>query len=243
MSGAPPARLHLPAHVRQHVFHSAEQSAHALADAVAALLEQGLQQHGQASLVVSGGRSPVAFLADLATRGLAWSGVTVCLADERLVAEDDADRNEGLVRRHLLQGAAAQARLLPLAPAAVQPGKELEAAERTLARMPRPFDAVVLGMGEDGHTASLFPGAPGTAAALDSTRPERVALVSPTTAPHRRVTLTRRALLDAHAVMVLIQGEAKRVTIERAAASEPERQPIAAFLQQALVPVHVFYSP
>jgi len=109
--------------------------------------------------------------------------------------------------------------------------------------MPQPFDAVVLGMGEDGHTASLFPGAPGTAAALDVDRPERVAFVTPASAPHRRISLTLRALLDARAVMILIQGEGKRAAIEWAAQSEPATYPIAAFLKHGKVPVHLYFNP
>jgi 6-phosphogluconolactonase len=234
--------LRLPAGVGQSCFPTAAASARALATAVAQRLAEGLEARGGASLVVSGGRSPAAFLDELALRPLAWSRVTVCLADERLVAPGHADRNEGLVRRHLLQGPAAGARLLPLAGEVIQPGMELAVAERTLAAIERPFDAVVLGMGEDGHTASLFPGAPGTAEALDAAGSAQVALVTPAAAPHPRITLTRRALLDSRAVMILIQGEGKRATIEQAAHSPPGRYPIAAILQQTAVPVHVYYS-
>jgi 6-phosphogluconolactonase len=109
--------------------------------------------------------------------------------------------------------------------------------------MPRPFDAVVLGMGQDGHTASLFPGAPGTAEALDAARPREAALIRPHGAPHSRVSLTLRTLLDTRVVMILIEGESKRAAIERAVDRDPARHPIAAFLQQTTVPVHLYYNP
>lgn len=235
--------LRLPASVRQHLFASAGQTAQALAAQVATCLKDGLQQRGRACLVVSGGSTPVAFLEALSRQPLEWSRVTVSPADERWVPADHADSNERLVRRHLLQGAAAAARFIALVDSAATTQRHLAAVEHALAAMPPPFDAVVLGMGEDGHTASLFPGAPGTAAALDLQRPERVALVTPATAPHRRVSLTLRTLLDARVVMILIQGQGKRAAIERAARSQPAVHPIAAFLRQQDVPVHVYYNP
>jgi 6-phosphogluconolactonase len=235
--------LRLPATVRQRPFATGAQSAQSLAAAVGTVLRESLQLRGRASLVVSGGRTPMPFLDELASQLLDWSHVTVCLADDRWVPAQHPDSNEGLVRRHLLQGAAAAARLIPLVDASATPQAQRAAVERALAAAPRPFDAVVLGMGDDGHTASLFPGAPGTAAALDLRRPEQVALVVPAGAPHRRISLTLRALLDARAVMILIQGDGKRAAIEQAARGDPAQYPIAAFLQQQTVPVYVYYSP
>jgi 6-phosphogluconolactonase len=235
--------LRLPASVRQHLFATAGQTAQALAAQVATCLKDGLQQRGRACLVVSGGSTPVAFLEALSRQPLDWSRVTVSLADERRVPADHADSNERLVRRHLLQGAAAAAHLVALVDPAATAQQQLAAVERALAAMPLPFDAVVLGMGEDGHTASLFPGAPGTAAALDLRRPERVALVTPASAPHQRVSLTLRTLLDARVVMILIHGRGKRAAIEQAAHSEAAVHPIAAFLHQRDVPVHLYYNP
>jgi 6-phosphogluconolactonase len=236
------AALRLPARVQQHVFGTAELSARALAQAVAANLRDGLQRRGRASLIVPGGRTPALFLEQLAAQDLAWPNVIVTPSDDRLVAADHADSNEGTIRRHLLQGAAASATLVSLVNVALDSEEQLSVAERALASMPWPVDAAVLGMGEDGHTASLFPGAAGTADALDVGRPRRVTRVSPASAPHPRISLTLRALLDARAVMILIQGGHKRAAIERAAGSEPAHHPIAAFLQQATVPVHLYYS-
>ena len=238
-----PAALRLPTTVQQHVFATAELTAQALAQAVAAKLRDGLQQRQRASLVVPGGRTPAPFLDRLATQQLPWSDVIVSLSDDRLVPADHPDSNEGTIRRHLLRGAAASAQLIALVNPALDAEEQLATAERALAAMPRPVDAAVLGMGEDGHMASLFPGAAGTAEALDTRRPQRVALVKPAEAPHARISLTLRALLDARVLMILIQGERKRAAIERAAESEPTHHPVAALLQQAVVPVHLFYSP
>jgi 6-phosphogluconolactonase len=233
--------LRLPASVQQHLFGCAADTARALAAAVAANLEDGLRRHGRASLIVPGGRTPIPFLDELAAQELDWSEVSVSLSDDRQVPVDHADSNEGLVRRHLIRRAAASARFTPLVNPALAPEAQLAIAESALATMPRPFDAVVLGMGDDGHTASLFPGAPGIDWALDARRPEQAALVTP--ASYRRISLTVRALLDARAVMILIQGEGKRSAIERAAQSDPAHHPIAAFLLQQAVPVRLYYNP
>jgi len=235
--------LHLPATVHQHLYATSAQTARALAAAVAANLQDGLRRRGRASLIVPGGRTPIAFLEQLAAQSLGWSEVTVSLSDERLVPANHADSNETLVRRHLAKGAAASARFVSLVGPDPSSGAQPAIAERALAAMPRPFDAVVLGMGEDGHTASLFPGAPGTLEALDAARPQQAALIRPDSAPHARVSLTMRALLDTRVVMILIEGESKRAAIERAAVGDPAQHPIAAFLQQTAVPVHLHYNP
>ena len=234
--------LRLPASVQQRLFASGAQTAAALAAAVAAKLHDGLRQRRRASLIVPGGRTPIAFLEQLATQPLGWSYVSVSVSDERLVPADHADSNEGLVRRHLLQRAAAAARFVPLVTPNAARGMEPAIAERALDAMARPFDAVVVGMGEDGHTASLFPGVPGTLEALDTGRSQQLARVTPDGAPHARVTLTLRALLDTRVVMILIEGESKRAAIERAADLDPALHPIAAFLQQRTVPVQVYFN-
>ena len=129
----------------------------ALANQVAGLLRAAIKERGRASLVVSGGATPVPFFAALSAQALDWQQVTITLADERWVDPADPDSNEQLVRRHLLQNRAAAARFVGLktgAITAVQGEKECGA---RLALVPRPFDALILGMGNDGHTASLFP--------------------------------------------------------------------------------------
>ena len=238
-----PAPLQLPATVRQHLYADGAQTAQALAVMVAEALREGLRERGVAVLFVSGGRTPVAFMEALSQEALDWSKVTVSLADDRWVAADDADSNERLARQHLLRGAAAVARFQPLVDITVTPQQHLAAAEQALALLPHPCDAVVLGMGDDGHTASLFPGAPETAAALDARRPQRLAAVTPPKAPHRRISLTLRALLDTRLLAIQIEGESKRTAIELAARSAPAQHPIAAVLRQDLVPVQLFYNP
>ncbi|TNF62585.1 MAG: 6-phosphogluconolactonase, partial [Burkholderiales bacterium] len=176
----------------------------AIAAHVAGALRTAIAARGRASLAVSGGRSPVPMLESLSAQPLDWARVTVVLVDERVVPRDHEASNTALVARHLLQGPAAAARLLPFfgeVPAQFN-AEVLDAlvqdATARIADLPWPLDVAVLGMGEDGHTASLFAEAPGYARAIVTD--ERLAWVvpeqSPSRAPHARISFTLNALLS-----------------------------------------------
>ena len=215
-----------------------------LAAQVADLLRAGIRERGRASLVVSGGSTPVPFFAALSELALDWEKVTITLADERWVDTSDADSNEHLVRQHLLQNRAVVASFVGLktgAATAVQ--GEKECADR-LALLPRPFDVLILGMGNDGHTASLFPQATrfGEALALDSGL--LCMGITPPVAPHERMTLTLPALLQSRQIILHLVGPGKREVYERALAKGPVAEmPIRAVLGQTATPVTVFWAP
>jgi len=207
--------------------------AEAAARAVAAGLREGLALRARASLVATGGRSPGPVYDQLRATDIDWARVAVTLSDERCVPAEAPESNARLVRERLLVGAAAEARLVPLWPSPDA------AAIAALA----PFDAVMLGMGEDGHVASLIPGDPGLAHGLDPAGPALLAEVpaglgSP---PVARITLTLKALLSSRAIFLLIAGGAKRSVIDRALGGED--LPVRALLAQQDVPVRVFWSP
>ena len=175
-----------------------------IAEEVAGRLSAAVEERGSASLVVSGGRTPEALFQRLSRAEIPWSKVTVTLADERWVPESDPDSNAALVKRTLLQGRAAEARFLPLYGGEETPEAGQAACEQRLEEIERPFDLVLLGMGEDGHTASLFPGAANLQAALD---PEGTGLCLPMRAPgaaQPRMTLTLPALLNSRNRLLLI---------------------------------------
>ena len=183
--------------------------ASALAGELATRLAGAIAARGQASLVVPGGRTPLPVFEQLSEAALDWARVTVTLTDERWVDPQDAASNEGLVRRALLQGPAAAARFVPLKTAAASPLEGAVAASRALEVVERPFDIVVLGMGDDGHTASLFPLSPGIGAALDPAAvPGCVAMTAPV-APVARLSLNLAALTQARQLIVHFTGEAK----------------------------------
>lgn len=216
----------------------------ALAEQVADLLREGIGERGAASLVVSGGSTPVPFFAALSEADLAWEQVVVTLADERWVAPADAASNEGLVRRYLLQGRAAAACFVGLKTgAATALEGETECAVR-LALVPRPFDAMILGMGNDGHTASLFPNAEQLPEALAPYSGKLCLAIIPPAAPHARMTLTLPALLQSRRIILHLVGQEKRKVYEKALAEGPvPEMPIRSVLGQSIVPVTVFWSP
>jgi len=233
--------LALPESVNQHLFTDEHQMATALAGAVADALRGGLAARGAASLAVSGGRSPIPFLRALAEMRLDWSKVYVTLVDERWVTPASPDSNEGLVRRHLLREAAGSACLVPLKSAAPSLARGVVDALGRTAGLPQPFDAVVLGMGEDGHTASLFPGAAGLADALDPAGEQRIVGIHPPLAPHPRLTWTLAALLETRHLLLQAGGASKRAVLEAAAVADPLAMPVAAFLRQRRVPLALYF--
>jgi 6-phosphogluconolactonase len=222
----------------------AETLARELAAQIAKSLAAAIGARGRASLVVSGGQSPLRLFEILRTQTLDWSRVCIALADERWVDPKDAGSNERLVRDHLLKDQAASARFLGLKNAAPTPDLGAVSAWETFARVPRPFDAVVLGMGDDGHTASLFPGSPNLLSALNPAAAAGcVGMWSPV-APHPRLSLNLTALLDSRRVALLITGESKWRTFMAATAPGPEQDmPIRAVLRQSRTPLDVLWSP
>jgi 6-phosphogluconolactonase len=210
---------------------TAEALADAAAHGISARLVEALRTHGRAGLVATGGRSPGPVYDRLQAEGFDWTRVVVTLSDERCVEPDDAASNARLVRERLLKGNAAKAHLLPLWP---------EPEPAALAAI-RPFDAVMLGMGEDGHIASLIPGDPGLDEALTTSDPLRRVPAGLGKPPVARITLTLSALLDARAIFLLVAGEAKRGVIRRAQAGED--LPVARLLSQSNAPVRIFWHP
>lgn len=214
----------------------------AAAAAVEALVAQ-LAPAGPKRLVVTGGSSPGPVYDTLAGMDLAWSRVTVTLSDERFVDAASPQSNERLVRERLLQGRAAAARFIPLKGDGPTPQDDAAAAEPAIQAL-RPFDAVLLGMGEDGHIASLFPNAPELATALDPAAERAVIGVARAgLAPYvPRISLTLAPLLDSRLVVVLTSGEPRRALIERVSADPGFAPPIAALLRQTKTPIRVIWS-
>jgi 6-phosphogluconolactonase len=220
-----------------HEFNSSEESVRAMVRDISAVLRQDLATTGRAGLAVSGGRSPVPLFDALSAAALPWNDVHISLVDERYVAPDHPDSNELLVRTHLLKGKASAAAFTGLVREGEDIGKavaraNLSAGEITLA---------ILGMGGDGHTASLFPGAPQLEQALDTGRTDRYIQVSPPNAPHERISMTLAALLQARHIMLAITGAEKRDIYRQASQKTTPAMPVSYVIAQTGVPLDVYW--
>jgi len=215
--------------------------ADALAQAVSLNIKDGIAARGAASIAVSGGTTPGLFFKALGARtDIAWDKVTVTLVDERWVPETSDRSNARLVKANLLQGPASAAKFVPL----YQGGDTPDAAKASAAQsaVPYPLDAALLGMGNDGHTASFFPGGDNLAAALTGEGP--VVAINAPGAGEPRVTLTLKRLLGAGALYLQIEGEEKAQTLRKAEGEGPiEAMPVRAILREASTPLTIYWCP
>jgi 6-phosphogluconolactonase len=236
----------LPRNVKEYHAKSAADLARGLAAHLANQLRTAINDRDHALLAVSGGKSPIALFEALRQQPLDWAKVSVILVDERCVGHDHADSNTALVRQHLLHGEASRAELMlffedvPEPPDDAALDKLVRHANRRLAQLHWPIDVAVLGMGEDGHTASLFPDAPGLEKALRSSGP--LAWVRPATAPHARLTLTLPALLASRELVLSIAGETKHAVYRQALLEADPALPVSLVLHQHQTPVGVWLT-
>jgi 6-phosphogluconolactonase len=214
----------------RHDFVNREALAQGLALAIARKLSAAITHKGKALIAVSGGTTPVLLFQHLSQQPITWENVVVTLVDERQVPEDSPRSNARLVRGNLLQAAAAAARFVPLY-------KNPEAA-----KLP-PFDAVILGMGTDGHTASFFPGGNTLSRAIDPHTDETLIGISAPDSGEPRLTFTLPSLLSAAYLALHIEGREKQAVLEKALASDDLLQmPVRAVLK-ASTPLSVYWSP
>lgn len=191
---------------------------------IASALATHLQNSARATLVMCGGSTPTQTIALLATHDLDWARITISLTDERCVPADHAERNTGMVR-DLVRGTAARDALV------VQPGHP------DSGKQPRAAISLV-GMGADGHFASLFPDSANLAQGLALDNPQRHIYTTTAASPHARISQTLAALVETDQLLLLAFGEEKRALLEA-----PTGLPVAALLQQTHTPVEVHWAP
>jgi 6-phosphogluconolactonase len=204
-----------------------------LANVIAGQLADFLRREGRASFCVPGGTSPGPVFDTLAGVDIDWSQVAVFLNDERWVPEDSPRSNTRLLRERLLTGKAASAQLVPLYAPAEAPEGHLEALAEDIAPH-LPISVLLLGMGADMHTASLFPGADQLALALAADAPILMAMRAEA-AGEPRVTLTAPVLRGAMNIHILMTGAEKRSALERAATLPAHEAPVRAVLDNAII--------
>ena len=194
-----------------------------IADAIATCLIDAIEKRGSASLVVCGGSSPLEIFSCLQAKKLPWQAVCITLADDRQVPAEDPHSNIRLVSEHLLINNAAAATFIPL--------QELDA-EREM-----PFDVVLLGMGPDGHIASLFPDMLDNADAFSLRAPPQILYTDAKGDPLvPRISMNLTMLTNCHALLLLIKGEQKKALVaevQAEAAAAPQRYPVGMLLAQS----------
>jgi len=240
------ARAHSRMAIVAHRFDTRDALFETLQEVIVADIERALRHGASASLLLSGGSTPAPLYRGLAEARLDWSRVQVALVDERWVAPDDAASNERLLRESLLTGHAARARFTGMKNAAASALAGVETCNLDYARLPLPHTVCLLGMGPDGHTASLFPRAQGLEAAL-AARQHCAAIHAQRSAVTgelvERMTLTPWSILQSERLVLLITGDDKWEVLQQSAASTDALQtPISYFihLQKEL---EVYWAP
>ena len=201
---------------------------------VAKQLRQAIETNGRASIAFSGGSTPKGFFNALSQQTLEWDKVTVTLADDRWVDVEDNDSNDKLIRENLLVNKASAATLFSLKQAGTFDQDYLSALTKQAQEQVLPLDIVVLGMGEDGHTASIFPCSEQVNEGLSTTAEAALIKVIPTTAPYERITFNFNALIGCSHLYLHIVGQSKQDVLNQAIANDNAvEMPIRAFLHNS----------
>ncbi|MDJ0778854.1 MAG: 6-phosphogluconolactonase [Gammaproteobacteria bacterium] len=231
----------------EHRFDDRDAMIEALRQTIAGELDNALAQNAQATLLLSGGSSPAPLYRGLSETPLDWQRVDVALVDERWVDPGDAASNERLLRATLLQNHAAAARFTGMKNNHPSPFSGESECNRAYARLQTPFDLALLGMGPDGHTASLFPGASGLTEALDrqlhcaAIRARRSEVTGEFL---ERMTLTPWSLLQSRRLLLMITGDEKWRVYQQARQNGADIDlPVSLLLDQDRVPVAVYWAP
>jgi len=223
-----------------HTFTSSDALVTNLSSRILNDLQLAIETKGEAFLAVSGGSTPKKLFLALAQSELEWSKVTITLVDERWVGPYHVQSNEKLVREHLIQNKASEAQFIGLKNNFAKATQGVAATAEELKKISS-FDVVVLGMGEDGHTASFFPHAYNLEELLTSN--DLCCATEATAKPKERITLSKNFLLTASSLLLHIEGKKKKTVFERASQSDDiEDMPIVSMMQQTKPTLEVYYA-
>ena len=226
----------------EHFFETREEASVAAAEAIAERLAARLDAQSGASVVVSGGTTPDRCFDLLSEKPLDWRRTQIVLSDERWVPPDDEASNERLVRDALLKGEAVPAKLLSVFSMTTGIQARCDEIDQQIRLGPFPFACSLLGMGEDGHFASLFPDAENLEEGVDVDGEQLCIPVTTAASPHPRVSLTLAALARSDAIVLLMFGDNKLEVYEQAK-RKGSKLPVAHLLKQKKAPVHVYWAP
>ncbi|HSX83851.1 MAG TPA: 6-phosphogluconolactonase [Cellvibrio sp.] len=235
--------------VSERLFDSRAEMIAALQTECESALREAIEDRGEATFMVSGGSTPEPLYRALSNSDLDWESVYVALVDERWVELAHDKSNEAFTVKHLIQNKAAVANLVGMKNSADTAVEGLDDCEIAYQQLAQPFDVTILGMGSDGHTASLFPHAQGLDEALNPESEQLCAAIiakqsEVTGAITERMTLTLAGLLRSKTLVLLITGDEKLAVLRAAqAGTDVKEMPIRAVLQQQKVPVVVYWAP
>ncbi len=232
---------YLPDSVDFYSTNNSESLASDLCQCIGEILTEAIRKKGRASIAVSGGSTPIPLFKEFSLLSIDWTKIDLTLADDRWVDAKNADSNELLVRTHLMKNKAAQVNFISLKNNAKTAKEGQIYSEKMLRKITLPFDVVVLGMGSDGHTASLFPCSDELPEAMNLNNSNYLISTSPKTAPYKRISLTARVILDSKNIFLHLNGSSKLHTLESAMEyKDLNKMPIYTFLKNGL---SIYWSP
>ena len=232
---------YLPDSVGFYSTNNSESLASDLCQSIGEILTEAIRKRGRASMAVSGGGTPTPLFKEFSLLSIDWAKVDLTLVDDRWVDAKNSDSNELLVRTHLIKNKATKVNFIPLKNDSKTAKEGQKISEEMLKNITLPFDVVVLGMGSDGHTASLFPCSEELPNAMDLNNSNYLISTSPKTAPYQRLSLTARVIIDAKNVFLHLNGSSKLHTLESAMEyKDSSRMPIYTFLENGL---SIYWSP
>jgi len=211
-------------------------------------LSQSINNNGKASFIIPGGTTPAPAFKKLANSNLDWEKITVAQSDERWVEADHPQSNQGLTAKTLLIDNASIAGYLPMKNSASSTGEGLKECDASYGQLASPFSLTMLGMGLDGHIASLFPGSKEIEQGLDLSNQDLCIAIDASGCEvagdyPKRMSLTMSAILTSELILLLVTGKEKLEVIQTALINnQPLVQPVAAILNQTNVPVEIYWS-
>ena len=222
-------------------FKSKEELIENLSSKIISALSAGILKNGKASLLLSGGSTPKPLFEKLSKCNIAWNKVNIALVDERWVEEDNKDSNALLIKTHLLKNCAKEAHFVSMYQKNIKAQDSELICSDIYKKNLFPFDVLVLGMGEDGHTASLFPNNVKLKEAYDDNNQSLCVHMKPDTAPYDRMSLTKKAILSSHNIYLHFEGSKKNEVFRNALKQEDiKTMPISSILNQKEKIVEVF---